>query len=267
MQGSARKFKSKRDVQGIHSYNVAREDYLELLEKQELYWKQWAKQFWLREGDQNTEFFHKYTSTRRKHNYLDRIKGEDGEWRDTNEGIQEVVEKYFKTLFQSMSYNGRLRQHEEVQKITEVENEALLSNITTEEVKETTVSMHMDKSSGKDGLNPAFYQFCWNIVGSDVVRFYQTFLRIGELLDGINNMVVCLIPKKTLTQTMQDLRPISLCNMLVRIQSKVISNRLKPFLKNIISKKQSVFIEGRLLTDNALVTFEINQYMKRRMQG
>ncbi|XP_074327069.1 uncharacterized protein LOC141665009 [Apium graveolens] len=81
------KFMSRRDVQGIQKYNEARWEYLNLLEKQEIYWKQCAKQFWLREGDQNTRFFHKYASIRRKNNQLARIKGDDGNWKETKEEI------------------------------------------------------------------------------------------------------------------------------------------------------------------------------------
>lgn len=65
---------------------------------------------------------------------------------------------------------------------------------------------------------------------------------------------------------MTELRPISLCNVLVRIVSKVLANRLKPCLKNLISYKQSAFIEGQLLTDNALLAYEINHGIKRRTQ-
>lgn len=68
-------------------------------------------------------------------------------------------------------------------------------------------------------------------------------------------------------QTMGDLRPISLCNVLVRILSKLMANRLKRCLGSIIFDTQSAFIEGRLLTDNALIAFEINHYMKRITQG
>lgn len=66
---------------------------------------------------------------------------------------------------------------------------------------------------------------------------------------------------------MADLSPVSLCNVLMRILSKVTTNRLKPCLKCIVSENQSAFIEGRLLTDNVLIAFEINHYIHRRTQG
>lgn len=81
------------------------------------------------------------------------------------------------------------------------------------------------------------------------------------LPEKVNSTLVCLIPKVKHLKQVSDLRPISLCNVLMRILSKVMANRLKPCLHNIISEKQSAFIEGRLLTDNALVAFEISHYM------
>lgn len=51
------------------------------------------------------------------------------------------------------------------------------------------------------------------------------------------------------------------------IISKMIANRLKPFLSDIISDSQSVFVYGRLITDNAMSAFEIIYTMKQKKKG
>lgn len=262
-----RKLRSRRDSHGINEYNEVRLGYMNLLEKQEDYWKQRAKNFWLREGDCNTRFFHRFASGRRKNNGFQRIKDANGIWQETPEAIHGVVEEYFSQLFTSSNVDGNLSDREDIQKISETENEELIAPITAEEVKTAVFSMHPDKFPGPDGFNPAFFQSFWNVVGMDVIRFCQDYMNTGRLPEGVNHSLVCLIPKVKTPQTVADLRPISLCNVLVRILSKVMSNRLKLCLNSIVSDKQSAFIEGRLLTDNAMLAFEINHYMKRHTQG
>lgn len=178
-----------------------------------------------------------------------------------------MIEEYFENLITASNVDGRLSEHDKVKQITESENGELLMPVTNDEVKEAMFAMHPDKACGPDGLNPAFFQVFWSIMEKDVIKFCQNFMQTGELPDDVNEAVVCLIPKVKEPKSMGDLRPISLCNVLVRILSKVMANRLKKCLGSIVSDKQSAFLEGRLLTDNALIAFELNHYMKRKTQG
>ena len=56
---------------------------------------------------------------------------------------------------------------------------------------------------------------------------------------------------------MIELRPISLCNEGYKIISKVLCQRLNACLLLLISETQSVFLPGKLISDNILITQEM----------
>ena len=73
----------------------------------------------------------------------------------------------------------------------------------------------------------------------------------------MNHTHVVLIPKKQNPSEITDFRPISLCNVIYNMVTKVITNRLKEILPLIISDNQSAFMLERLIMDNIYVAFEI----------
>ena len=90
---------------------------------------------------------------------------------------------------------------------------------------------------------------------------------ISQLI-GIKTLrLTTLIPKTKSPERVTEYRPISLCNVLYKLISKVLANRLKKILPNIISESQSVFVLGRLITNNILIAFETLYHMHNKKTG
>ncbi|CAL5186017.1 unnamed protein product [Lathyrus oleraceus] len=66
---------------------------------------------------------------------------------------------------------------------------------------------------------------------------------------------------------MKDWRPIAPCNVLYKVISKVLANRLKRILDKCISDNQSAFVPGRSIVDNAMEAIEVVHYMKSKTKG
>jgi hypothetical protein len=94
------------------------------------------------------------------------------------------------------------------------------------------------------------------LLKEDVIKAVLEFFDTGQMPDGVNDTCIVLIPKVPYQESLNDFRPISLCNVSYKIVSKCIVNRLRPLLHDIISPSQSAFIPGRMITDNALIAFE-----------
>jgi hypothetical protein len=103
--------------------------------------------------------------------------------------------------------------------------------------------------------------------GWRLVKLYLIYLRTGNLNKELNLTYIALIPKKKHPTCVSEFRPISLCNVFYKIISKMLANRLKLVLDEIISPNQSAFIPGRLITDNVLAAYETLHTMHSKMFG
>ena len=116
-------------------------------------------------------------------------------------------------------------------------------------------------------MSPIFYKSFWHIVGNVVIAIVLKALNTSVVHKSLNTTFITLISKIKHPKKVADFRPKSLCNVIYRLISKVVVNRLKKFLAQAILESQSAFLSGRLITDNILVAFETLHYLKRKTQG
>jgi hypothetical protein len=221
----------------------------------------------LKEGDLNTKFFHLSASVRAKSKKIDKLVNEANIEVTTQPEICEVAMNYFDQLFKANAST-----HDPVlsligPRVTQEDNDRLVAPFTREELKEALFQMHPDKAPGPDGFNPTFYQQFWNICGDDIFEVAKEWLDRGYFPSSLNETNICLVPKCENPASMKDLRPISLCNVLYKMVSKLLANRLKECLGKCVSEEQSAFIEGRSICDNVLIAIEVIHALKRKTRG
>ncbi|CAH9054384.1 unnamed protein product [Cuscuta europaea] len=119
--------------------------------------------------------------------------------------------------------------------------------------------MHPGKAPRPDGLNPAFLQHYWDILGDRCPQ--------GKIPRKVNRTNLILIPKKDKPESIGDLRPIGLCNVIFKIFGKVLADGLKIILNDLVSMNQSAFVMGKSIVDNVMVAFETLHWLKRKRHG
>jgi hypothetical protein len=132
-------------------------------------------------------------------------------------------------------------------------NEKLLEPFDVEDFKKAAFSIGDLKTPGPDGLHAVFYKKFWDVCGAQITQEVLQALNSGVIPEGWNDTTVVLIPTVDDPESITQYRPISLCNVIYKIISKMLAHRLKVILPEVISPMQSAFVPGRLITDNVLV--------------
>lgn len=189
-------------------------------------------------------------------------------WVDSQKDIERVILDYFKNIYSSdhpIPFEvslGAVRQS-----VTPEMNEALQCEFRAEEVRISLSQMHPTKAPSPNSMSFIFFQKYWDEVGTSVVNSVLHILRTGEMPIGLNETFICLIPKVNCPQKVMEFCPISLCKVVYKLVSKVLANRLKKILPEVINESQSAFVPGRQITDNVLLAFETIHCIDQRRKG
>jgi len=106
--------------------------------------------------------------------------------------------------------------------------------IIDEEIQKILFSLKDNKARDPNGFIVSFFKKTWSIVGSDTINVIQSFFFSGRLLKQVNATTISLIPKVPNPSKVMEFRPISCCNTIYKCIAKLIANRIKGLLSNLV---------------------------------
>jgi hypothetical protein len=148
--------------------------------------------------------------------------------------------------------------------VSSEENQEICALPSKQEILSTLSSIGSTKTPGPDGFTTLFYKKYWDIVKHVVLRCVWNFFSTNHLLKEQNHTFIALVPKQLGPSSVSHFRPISLCNIIYKIISKILANRFKGLLHHFISPYQSAFVPSRSIQDNSILAHELLHTIKSK---
>ncbi|XP_074289086.1 uncharacterized protein LOC141614226 [Silene latifolia] len=236
------------------TYTTAYASQVEYAKVSAKYWKQRAKIKWNIEGDTCSKYFFNCVKGRAGRNYIVGIKMDNGEWNFDSEDIMRLFVHYYSGLFKEGVNEVSFDEYFPTIKNLFTVNKGFLSpddsdvlgiHFTPKEVRTAVCHLGPLKSPGPDGIPAILFHKCWHFIKHDVIGIALAILNGNSSPEFLNKTFLVLIPKSSAPETVDQFRPISLCNVIMKSITRCITNRLKKFMGKLVGDFQNVFVPGR----------------------
>ncbi|CAM8900124.1 unnamed protein product [Rhodiola kirilowii] len=226
-----------------------------------------AKAQWVAEGDRNITLFHAMIKWRRARNTV-QIETADGSHTNDRQVIGTMAQGYFQSILGSFSVCPLPDALTHITPIiTDADNDTLSSMPSGDEIFNAIQRLNPSSAPGPDGFTGHFYVHCWHIIKKDLINAVHAFFRGQQLPSAITATNLVLIPKKHVVTSVEQLRPISLCNFIHKVISSLLNSRLASTLPRIISQEQCGIMPGRNMMDSIALAHDLTCHINKGRRG
>jgi exonuclease III len=197
---------------------------------------------WIEQGEKSTKYFFGLEKTRQCESTIQALKDKTGNTKNDDKEILDVAQNFYTDLYKTeniknIDIDNYIKSIPLENTLTEDDKLLCEGDITYNECTSAVNDMKGNKSPGLDGIVVEFYQKYWHLIGTLIVKVYNSSFEKGKLINSQRLSVMTLIHKKDDRDDIANYRPISLTNVDYRIAAFVLANRLQQVAKLVIGIK------------------------------
>lgn len=218
---------------------------------------------WIEEGEKPTRYFLNLENRHYVSKKITKLIDKNGKEHTENCSILKLTSDFYKNLYTSVENNLENFDENVIgyvfdRKLSNEEAESLEGKINIQELGECLRHMKNNKSPGSDGFTVEFIKFFWKDLKFLICNSLNDSFKNGELSITQREGVIICIPKGNKPREfLKNWRPICLLNVIYKLCSGCIANRIKTVLPNIIHEDQRGFINNRFIGDNIRLVYDI----------
>ena len=210
-----------------------------------------SKVIWAEEGEKSSRYFLNLEKHNSELKHLSNVlTSEDAILNEPKEVRAELL-KFYKKLYTSPNKKNAadFTLFTPEKTLNNLDKIVLDSLITQDECKEALEMLPKSKTPGSDGLTTEFYLFFWEVLSDYFYNSLLMSIEKGELTIEQRRGVINIIPKGDKDHRLiKNWRPITVLNVDYKIIAKIIANRLRPVLPDLINQDQTGYVQNRLRT-------------------
>ena len=226
-----------------------------------------ARVRWAEEGEKPSKYFCNLESRNYINKTIFKITKDDGSVINKQEEILKEIQSFYKELYsfrevgRDIDIDNILYNINDYVKLEHEDKTRLEGEITSDEIITVLKKMKNNKSPGSDGFSIEFFKFFHRDLINFITRAINEGYREGKLsVTQRQGLITCLPKGDKPKQFLKNWRPITLLNVIYKLASGCIAERLKSVLPKLISSDQTGFISGRYIGENTRMIYDIMNY-------